>query len=389
MLNIALFGPAGAGKGTQSKLLMEKYDLVYIATGDILRREIKKKSAIGKKIKAVVDKGGLVSDEIIVQIIKQEIKKNPGVHGFLFDGFPRTYVQAYIFDGLLQLMHTSLSCMLSLEVPNKILKERLMKRAQISHRNDDTEQVIDFRLQEYERKTIPVADYYKEKKIYYPIDGLGTVDEVFKRVSHHVDLTLKNALLNIILYGYPGAGKGTQAKLIAEKFGLVYISIGKILREEMRNDSEMGKEANTYIKHGLFVPDEIVIKLIESKFRMNPNAKGYVFKGFPRTMIQTYILEGLLLRLKTSVSCIINLDVSPLESIRRLTLRGKTKNSRDYDLDIEAIIKRLEEYEEKTIPVRKFYKNKSKVVSINGIGSEDEIFQRIVSSIKKAHKIIK
>jgi len=286
MLNIALFGPAGAGKGTQSKLLMEKYDLVYIATGDILRREIKKKSAIGKKIKAVVDKGGLVSDEIIVQIIKQEIKKNPGVHGFLFDGFPRTYVQAYIFDGLLQLMHTSLSCML-------------------------------------------------------------------------------------------------------RKFGLVYISIGKILREEMRNDSEMGKEANTYIKHGLFVPDEIVIKLIESKFRMNPNAKGYVFKGFPRTMIQTYILEGLLLRLKTSVSCIINLDVSPLESIRRLTLRGKTKNSRDYDLDIEAIIKRLEEYEEKTIPVRKFYKNKSKVVSINGIGSEDEIFQRIVSSIKKAHKIIK
>ena len=117
MLNIALFGPPGAGKGTQSQWLVKKYNLTYISTGEILREEIAAGTKLGILAKDIIEKGGLVSDEIIVQIIESKIQKNPNANGFLFDGFPRTTVQCYILEGLLIKLNTSLTCMLSLEVP--------------------------------------------------------------------------------------------------------------------------------------------------------------------------------------------------------------------------------------------------------------------------------
>ncbi len=377
MLNLVLFGPPGAGKGTQSKLLMEKYNLVYVATGDILRNEIKNKTEIGLKIKSIMDAGQLVSDGLIVQIIEDIIKKNNKSNGFLFDGFPRTYVQAYIFDGLLQRMHTSLSGLISLEVPKDQLRKRMLDRAKTSNRSDDVIDVIETRLSEYEKKTTPVIQYYKEKNLYYAVNGVGSIDEVFNRVSSVVRLTLSKVLLNVVIFGYPGAGKGTQAKKIAEKYGLVYISIGKILREELSKKTEIGKLTAPYMDRGINVPDELVIKIIEDRIKVSPDANGFVFKGFPRTMVQTYILEGLMLKMKTHISCFLNIEVSPLESIRRLHARGKTEKRRKYDKDTESIIHRLEEYEEKTIPVLNYYSNQDKVITINGQLPEDELFHKI------------
>jgi adenylate kinase len=126
MFNIALFGPPGAGKGTQSKMLIEKYNLAYISTGDILREEMAQGTVLGKKAQAVIERGELVSDDIIVQIIEKKIQTNPEVSGFLFDGFPRTVIQAYILEGLLLKMNTTLSCMISLEVPEDELMKRMM-----------------------------------------------------------------------------------------------------------------------------------------------------------------------------------------------------------------------------------------------------------------------
>lgn len=164
MLNIALFGPPGAGKGTQSKYLIEKYNLTYIATGDILRQEIAEGTPLGMEAKDIIDKGGLASDEIIVQIIENRILMNPDANGILFDGFPRTVVQAYILEGLLLKMNTSLMCMLSLEVPREELIRRMLERGKTSGRADDKAEVINFRLQEYENKTIPVANFYNKKR---------------------------------------------------------------------------------------------------------------------------------------------------------------------------------------------------------------------------------
>ncbi|MBT7994532.1 MAG: adenylate kinase, partial [Bacteroidetes bacterium] len=164
MLNIALFGPPGAGKGTQSEFLIKKYNLFYISTGDLLRKEMKENTDLGKEAKNVIAAGGLVSDEIIVQIIEKTITDHPDSNGFLFDGFPRTYIQAYILEGLMIKLNTSLNCLINLDVPEKVSIDRLLNRGKTSGRSDDNEKVIRNRLSEYNEKTLPVLQFFKERE---------------------------------------------------------------------------------------------------------------------------------------------------------------------------------------------------------------------------------
>ncbi len=389
MLNIALFGPPGAGKGTQSKMLVEKYNLAYISTGDILRQEIANNTELGLQAKDIIKKGGLVSDEIIVQIIEERIKTNTEVNGFLFDGFPRTTVQAYILEGLLLKMNTKLDCMLSLEVPEDELKTRLLARAKTENRTDDTEEVINVRLEEYATKTTPVAQFYKEKEIYHPIDGTGSIEQIFNRLTNTINTTLEKSWINLVLLGPPGSGKGTQAHKLAERFNLVYISTGHLMRQEIKKGTEMGKSAETYIKKGDIVPDEIAIKLIEREIKEHPNANGFIFKGFPRTIVQAYILDGLLRKLNSTITSAINLNVSTLESIKRLSARSKTSNKRDYDTDTDIIINRLEQYEKRTGKVHEYYNKQGKMSVICGTGSEEEVAERLNKHVIESFKKIR
>ena len=389
MLNIALFGPPGAGKGTQSKMLVEKYNLAYISTGDILRQEIAEGTELGLQAKDIIKKGGLVPDEIVVQIIEERIQTNTEVNGFLFDGFPRTTVQAYILEGLLLKMNTKLDCMLSLEVPTDQLRSRLLDRAKKENRADDTEEVISVRLQEYDTKTAPVANFYKEKEIYHGIEGLGGIDQIFERLTAVVDQTLERSWINLVLLGPPGSGKGTQGRKLAEKFNLVYISTGHLMRQEIKKNTEMGKSARTYIEKGDIVPDEIAIRLIERQIRKHPDANGFIFKGFPRTIVQDYILDGLLRKLESTVTSSISLDVSTLESIKRLTARGKTQGKRKYDIDTDIIIHRLEQYEKRSSKVSSYYTKQNKFEGVNGVGNEEEIFQRLTDVVNNSFKKIR
>ncbi len=383
MLNIALFGPPGAGKGTQSKMLIEKYNLTYISTGDILREEIAEGTELGLKAKTVIEKGGLASDEIIVQIIEQKIKKNPYANGFLFDGFPRTIVQAYILEGMLFKMNTNLTCMLSLEVPKDELVKRLRERGKVSGRTDDTEEVIQNRLREYDQKTIPVASFYKDKHIYYGIEGTGSVDDVFQRLDDAIKKSLEDRWVNIILFGYPGAGKGTQAKMLAEEYNLHYISTGKILRQEIKDNTDIGKMAKPYMEKGAIVPDEYAIKLIERKMEEHHKANGFIFKGFPRTMVQAYILDGMLHKVGSTVTSVFELQITATEAVKRLVDRSKTENRRPYDMQIDTIISRLEEYEQRTLKAKEFYNKKHLLHVIDGIGSEDVVQDRLKREIDK------
>ena len=383
MLNIALFGPPGAGKGTQSHLLVEKYNLTYISTGDILREEINEGTKLGHMAKDIIEKGGLASDEIIVQIIENKIQKNPNANGFLFDGFPRTIVQCYILEGLLMKMNTSLTCMLSLEVPEDELMRRLQERGKTSGRQDDNDEVIQVRLKEYYEKTVPVAKYYEDKNIYFPVQGTGTIDEVHKRLVTSVEKSLEDRWISILLFGYPGSGKGTQAKLMAEKYNLVYISTGKMLREEIRKNSDTGKMAKPYMDKGAIVPDEYAIKLIEEKMQANPNANGFIFKGFPRTIVQAYIVDGMLRGMNSTITTAIEIDISPLEAIKRLAQRSKTDKSRVYDMDTDVIVSRIEEYDQKTRLARDFYEKKNLLHIVDGHGSEQDVFARICNELDK------
>jgi adenylate kinase len=389
MLNIALFGPPGAGKGTQSALLVEKYKLAYISTGDLLRQEISEDSGLGKKAKELIDRGQLVSDEMIVQLIEKRIIASADKNGILFDGFPRTMVQAYILEGLLLKLNTSLACMLSLEVPREELIVRLLERGKISGRTDDNAEVIEFRLEEYNNKTKPVADFYKDRNKYIPIQGVGEISEVFDRLVQSIDNTLQQVWFNLVLTGAPGSGKGTQGRLLAKKYNLYYISTGSLLRREIKAGSDIGVKVKDIMDRGELVPDEIVIRLIESEIRQHNNVRGFVFKGFPRTIVQAYILDGLLRRLDSSVSYCIELNASTIESIKRLNARSKTPQARSYDMNTELIINRLEEYNEKTLPVADFYNKQHKFASMNAIGDEKQVFERLSEKVEAAMKMLR
>ena len=383
MLNIALFGPPGAGKGTQSKYLIEKYNLTYISTGDILRREIADGSELGQKAKDVIAAGQLVSDDLIVQIIEKRIKSE-AKDGILFDGFPRTVVQAYILDGLLSKLNTSLTFMLSLEVPNAELKTRLLERGKTSGRSDDTTQVIEERLKEYEDKTMPLIDFYKGRGKYISINGVGSIDDITERLSNAIDKTLKRKYFNIVVTGIPGSGRGTQAKKLAEKHNLAYISTGKIMREEIANGTEIGKVCQPYVESGDMVPDEYPIRIMERFIRDNPHVNGYVFKGFPRTTVQAYILDGLLKKIDSQVNIAVEIETSTLTAIKRLSKRGGSDKGRSYDKNTDLIIHRLEMWEE-TIKdhVSNFYKAQDKYIKFDGEGDTGAIFSELDTIVTK------
>lgn len=389
MLNIALFGPPGAGKGTQAKKLAEKYNLTYISTGDILRREIIEGTALGMQAKTVIEQGGLVCDETIVQIIENSISMNSESNGILFDGFPRTYAQAYILDGLLIKMNTKLSCLLSLEVPKLDLIKRMILRAEKENRADDRKEVIENRLSEYDNKTVPVIDFYDQQNKFFPINGIGSVDEVFDRLTEKIEDILSQTLLNVVFFGPPGAGKGTQAKRIAERFQMGYISTGEMIRKEIDAETELGKIAKPYLESGNIVPDDIAIRLLERKISEQKHIKGYIFKGFPSSLVQAYILGGLLKKQDTSVSLVIEIKTNTLQSLKRLTARSKTARARSYDMSTDTIIHRLEIYEQLSGRIADFYRQQNKLVSFDGDQPEDVLQEQIAATIERAYKEIR
>lgn len=187
MLNIIIFGPPGAGKGTQSQYLKEKYHLTYLSTGDILREEIAAQSETGLKIKEIVNKGGLVSDEIVVSIIEKRVSNNLKSNGFLFDGFPRTVRQAELLDEIFNKYNLKISGVLSLEVAEDILIRRMLNRGKISGRTDDNIDSIKHRFVEYEEKTKPVLSYYQNKHLLHHINGAEKIEDISNNIYQVID----------------------------------------------------------------------------------------------------------------------------------------------------------------------------------------------------------
>ncbi len=189
MLNIVLFGPPGAGKGTQAQLIKAKYGLEHISTGEVIRREIRTGSPLGRGVEEHISRGELAPDPLVIDIIAEHVEKHRGGPGNIFDGFPRTVAQAEAFDGIMSAHGTPVDVMVSLEVPDQVLVDRIRLRAADSGRADDANvNVIRNRIAVYKAQTSVVADFYARQGKYVAINGLGTVDEVFGRICEALDV---------------------------------------------------------------------------------------------------------------------------------------------------------------------------------------------------------
>ena len=182
MFNLILFGPPGSGKGTQSIKLAEKYNLKHVSTGDILRSEVKQQTELGKKVQAIMTTGELVPDELLIQILHSVMDNNKNVKGFIFDGFPRTIVQAEALDELMPKVGSKISQVVSLEVADDEVVKRLLKRAEIEGRKDDNEETIGTRLSVYKKQTTPLLDYYEKQDKLCRVKGEGSIDEIFESI---------------------------------------------------------------------------------------------------------------------------------------------------------------------------------------------------------------
>lgn len=192
MFNLILFGPPGSGKGTQSERLVEKYGLLHLSTGNLLRAEIAEKTPLGLEAKSFIDKGQLVPDEVVIGMVDSYFDQNRDARGFLFDGFPRTVAQAKALDKLLELKKTGIASVLALEVNEEELVKRLLNRGKTSGRSDDTdESVIRKRFSVYNNETTPVAEHYRKARKFQTIKGVGSVDEIFDRLCEVIDKRMR------------------------------------------------------------------------------------------------------------------------------------------------------------------------------------------------------
>ncbi len=188
MINIVLFGKPGAGKGTQAEFLKDKYNLVHLSTGDIFRFNIKNGTELGLRAKDIIDRGDLVPDEITTNMLIDAVNEHPDAKGFLFDGYPRTLAQAEALDRFLESKGLEITATVALEADDNILVQRLLERGKVSGRADDQdEEKIRNRYQEYNDKTAPLVDYYTNQHKFYPVNGMGSIAEITERLSAVID----------------------------------------------------------------------------------------------------------------------------------------------------------------------------------------------------------
>ncbi|KAA3616029.1 MAG: adenylate kinase [Calditrichaeota bacterium] len=460
-MNIALIGPSGAGKGTYAHKLGAEFNLLHVSTGEFLRLSLENKSALGLLAGKYMKSGEFVPDEIIDAIIEECLLKQDSQQGFLFDGFPRTNYQASFLNDVFTKNNRELDAVIYLDVPDQEIYRRLAGRlicrtCQLPHhmefapaktcskvgcggelfrRDDDKDGIPAARLAVYRREIIPLLEYYQKSNKLAIIDADRAVESVTGTLQNFLLNLTKNSLRpatlseidkikkahlstgklvpdqtpvdddgkNVILLGAPGSGKGTQANFIGATLNILQISTGDLFRENISDETELGKLARFYINRGELVPNDVTEEMVRERLEQNDTKRGIILDGFPRTLQQAEALRRMMAELGRTISAVIYIDVPDEAIVNRLTGRltcNKCKSpfhqkfnpflkcptgdcSGEYlyqrhDDTPETVRKRLRTFHQQTRPLIDFYEQHKLLHRVRGNGSVKIVKEAVV-----------
>jgi len=377
-MNIALIGPSGVGKGTHASLLIEKFDMLHLVTGDLLRQNLDQRTAVGFLAQRHMAQGELVPDEVVDAMVAEWLWRASSDKSILFDGFPRTVDQAQFLDEFFVEAGRELEDVIYLKISDDAVEKRLMGRevcatcqtpyhidfkppvkpgvcdvcnGEVARRPDDIPEVIRVRLRGFRRALGPVLDYYRGSNRLITIDGDGTVQEVGEAVTDAVarlqnigrprgainesaalDLSLgqtgvtpggdvTDSSFGLVLIGGPGSGKGTQAEQLQVHLDLPHIATGDLFRENLNKKTDLGMLAKSYMDKGALVPDDVTEAMVEERMARSDAKEGFILDGFPRTLPQAQALSDIMDSANRRINGVIYIRVSDEEIVRRLSGR--------------------------------------------------------------------
>lgn len=365
---VFVIGGPGCGKGTQCAMLVEKYGLAHLSTGDLLREEVASGSERGKELEEVMKEGKLVAQEVILELLEENIKKQTKM--VLLDGFPRELEQAKTFEDKV----CAPAHVLYFHCEEETMVARLLERAKTSGRADDNEETIKKRLHTFTTATAPVTECYREKGTLCQVDAQGAKEAIFASVEKGLGLCPKVCFV----IGGPGSGKGTQCAMLAEKHGLAHFSSGDLLRAEVASGSDRGKQLEEVMKEGKLVDQDTVLELLKEavvKSHAEYPDKLILLDGFPRELQQAQSFEEKI----CPASFVLSFDCSEKTMTERLLARAQTSGRADDN--IETIKKRLVTFTESTKPVLDAYRAKGTLVSVSAEDAKETIFSNTCSGL--------
>ncbi len=462
-MTIALIGPAGSGKGTQAIKVVSKYDWLHISTGDLFRAALKKSTALGLLGQRYMSRGELIPDEVVDAMIEEQLLKIHPEKDVLFNGFPRTRYQAEFLDQLLEKMDRKLDAVIYLKVSDEEILNRLPGRivCQVCHtpyhvkykppardgvcdrchgplyrREDDRPDIMRVRLKVSHRVTGALAGYYQHTGRLIIVDGNGTIDAVADSALTAIDTVLRREAisatpeettqiqalisevtrltpeeaqptLNLVLLGGPGSGKGTQADQLKTNLELPHIATGDIFRENLKNQTDLGKLAKAYMDRGDLVPDDVTESMVKDRLDRPDTEKGFIMDGFPRTIGQAEALTEMLVALNRRIDAVLHIRVSDEEIVSRLSGRLICRNCQtpyhckfnpptqegicdacggelyQRDDDNPATIRtRLKTYHGQTAPLIDYYKKAGLLIEINGEGDVAAVTESTLAAVQ-------
>jgi adenylate kinase len=462
-MNIALIGPSGAGKGTHAHRLIHQFNLLHACTGDLFRENLEKQTALGLLARKYMSDGDMVPDEVVDAMIEERVRKADPAQGVLFDGFPRTSYQAKFLDQVFKEVGRNLDAVFYLKVSDEEILRRITGRLicakcqqsfhkfyspfqhcpthecsgeHLYQRPDDTLEMGRARLRLFHRTTGPLVDFYQDTGRLILIDAEGPITQVHRALLQAVSAvqtrsTLvapreETALLQIpavtpvsgaparprtldlLLLGAPGSGKGTQAAVLSKQFNLPHIATGDLFRENLKNQTALGKVAKSYMERGQLVPDDITVSMVQERLARSDTQGGFLLDGFPRSVVQAEALTEMLNGLQRRITGVLYVHVSDEEIMNRLTGRlicrqcqtpfhtlfkkpvlpgvcdacGGELYQRDDDKP-ETIRNRLRVFHDQTEPVADYYRKAGVLMLLDGEKPVEQVTTQAVGSIQR------